>query len=556
MARKSRKNKPVEAEIVSNSPMIYKAAVYARLSKERKETIEMGTIENQINMVKSYVMEQPDMELYDIYVDDDISGTTFDRPAFERMMNDVKKGRINAIVIKDLSRLGRDYIEVGNLLENIYPMLKTRIVAINDNYDSLYNSAGIMIAITNIVNDLYAKDSSKKAYAVKQYQMQKGIPMGTIPYGYKSALDENGERIMIVDDEAAVVVKRIFELYIAGNKQKTIADILNADKIPTPYQHIWRDKPDKLALRPYMRWTVEKIGAILKNDVYIGIHKASMTEQALFRNKKREYKTKENWLIFKDHHTALVSKEDFEKAASMRKHQAVKPKNEREHNYFKGKIYCGVCGSPMSLYTHTCTGCKDAIYYVCGRKHSYGIKGCKSQNIKRSKFYDDVLAAIKKMIFNFIEEDTLVHSLNETSGVKDKKSSLNTLISEKKNLLEKIRKIKFDLYGDFKSGILTESEYIAINKEYTLQMEKTEMEIIEIENKLKCIAESPMDNTAIHSLINKYKHKRKLSQELVDAFIDKIIVYDKQNIEIKFAFEDYFQAALARKEAREAILSE
>ena len=197
MARKSRTQPKQSMDTQKVLSKVYKTAVYVRLSAEKDETRDRKTLINQRNLIKNFV-------------DDEISGTTFDRPEFERMMSDMRAGRINCIVVKDLSRLGRDYVETGNLVERVFPMMGARFVAITDNYDSSKKDADLMVAVTNIANDLYAKDISKKIYSCKHEAMEKGIPAGNVAYGYKVVLDENKVRVVVEDKEAADVVRWIF----------------------------------------------------------------------------------------------------------------------------------------------------------------------------------------------------------------------------------------------------------------------------------------------------------------------------------------------------------
>ena len=270
MARKSRTQPKQSTDTLKALSKVYKTAIYVRLSAEKDETRDRKTLINQRNLIKNFVDQQMDMEVYDIYMDDEISGTTFDRPEFERMMSDMRAGRINCIVVKDLSRLGRDYIETGNLVERVFPMMNIRFVAITDNYDSSKKDADLMVAVTNIANDLYAKDISKKISSSKQEAMEKGIPVGRVTYGYKVVLDENKVRVMVEDKEAADVVRWIFNEAEKGTLHSVIAAELNAKHILTPAQYKVRHNIEKLEKLRGVKWTVDTISRILKNEVYIG----------------------------------------------------------------------------------------------------------------------------------------------------------------------------------------------------------------------------------------------------------------------------------------------
>ena len=246
----------------------YKVAVYARLSKEKEETIERGTIENQISMVKDYIGRQHDMEVVDTYVDDSISGTSFDRPGFDRLIADMKNGRFNAIAVKDLSRLGRDYIETGNLIERVFPLFGIRFIAITDGFDSNKSTSELMVSVTNIANALYAQDISKKISSSKRTKMEQGIPVGAVIYGYRIELDAAGDRTMVIDDEPAEVIREIYRRFISGEKKMAIAADLNERGILTPYQYRYRDQPEKLEGKEHLQWTLANITKALQNEAY------------------------------------------------------------------------------------------------------------------------------------------------------------------------------------------------------------------------------------------------------------------------------------------------
>lgn len=307
MARKSRTQPKQSTDTLKALSKVYKTAIYVRLSAEKDETRDRKTLINQRNLIKNFVDQQMDMEVYDIYMDDEISGTTFDRPEFERMMSDMRAGRINCIVVKDLSRLGRDYIETGNLVERVFPMMNIRFVAITDNYDSSKKDADLMVAVTNIANDLYAKDISKKISASKQEAMEKGIPTGNVAYGYKVVFNENKVKVMVEDKEAADVVRWIFNEAEKGTLHSVIAAELNAKHILTPAQYRVRHNIEKLEKLSGVKWTVDTLSQILKNEVYIGRYVTGKDRVCLYRHEKRHTTNKDEWYVFENHHIALIA---------------------------------------------------------------------------------------------------------------------------------------------------------------------------------------------------------------------------------------------------------
>ena len=226
---------------------------------------------------------------------------------------DLKRKKISfCLTQSDLSRLGRDYVEAGNLLERVFPMFGMRFVSISENYDSLRGGLDLMIPVTNIANALYAQDISKKIKSSKQDKMKQGIPVGNIVYGYKAAVDEDGNRTMVVDEEPAGVVRRIFSEVHGGRTNAEVAAGLNADGIRTPYQYRYRDNPEKLAQKPYLKWTDEMIHTIIRKEVYTGKYVMGKDVVCLYRHEKRRIAPENERYVFEDHHDALVEKAVFD----------------------------------------------------------------------------------------------------------------------------------------------------------------------------------------------------------------------------------------------------
>lgn len=402
------------------------------------------------------------MELFDIYIDDDMTGTNYDRPDFQRMMADVRRKKINLVIVKDLSRLGRNYVETGELLEMTFPMLNVRVISITDNYDSDKGVGGLSVAITNMVNDFYAKDISKKVYTSKHSLMNKGIPTAAIPFGYKAVYDESGTRTMIINDEPAETVRLIFKMFIEGHTTKEIAEYLNANGCLTPYLYRYRNKPEKLAEKPHLRWTIATVISILINDVYTGKYTSKKRERAYFRNENEHSNPQEKWLVFENHHAAIISKEDYEKAVELRKTKyntsaKHKVKKFKPINLLKGKIFCK-CGAAYNIRYKT---------LQCYRNQRYGADICNNERIIADELYDMILSVIQEKITFLLEEDKVIKALNRTSDTRIRKNKLITAQSEKQRAIRHIYTLKSELYSDYTNGILSEQEYIALNREYS-----------------------------------------------------------------------------------------
>ena len=549
MARKSRTQKPELVQSARENGMkVYRTALYARLSAEREDTRERGTIHNQINFIRHYVEQQEDMEIYDTYMDDDISGTRFDRPAFERMMSDMRNGRIDCIVVKDLSRLGRDYIETGNLIERVFPMFKVRFVAVNDQFDSVKGGAEMIMTVTNIANALYAQDISKKIATAKENQMKQGIPCGLVPYGYRVERDTGNEKVMVPDEGSAGIVKRIFEEVAAGRLQTEVAEMLNKEGIPTPYQYRMRNNPEKLAEKPHLKWNRDHIAAILKNEVYLGRYVSGKDRVCLYRHEKRHTADKEQWNVFENHHEPLVSQQLFE-TANTRKEERKQGKCGVD-NFFKRKIFCGCCGSGMVIRPE-----KKHRYYVCTRKRQYGKDSCNCLPVRMDAVYDTVFLAVKEQIKILLDTDALLLQMNQSQEAKEKMASFSEALNKCHADLQKVAALKSGLYADYQQSLLSEKEYLQLNEEYSGRIEKLEHYADELAEAMEGYRYTPMRGTELRKITRKYRSKRKLSKEMVEELVEQVIVHEDKSMEIVFRYDDEMKKLLMAMEQRKGEIA-
>ena len=549
MARKSRVGQPAPIQCAGKSDRkVYKTALYARLSAEREDTRERGTIQNQIYFIRHYVEQQEDMEIYDTYMDDDISGTRFDRPAFERMMSDMRNGRIDCIVVKDLSRLGRDYIETGNLIERVFPMFQVRFVAVNDQFDSVKGGAEMIMTVTNIANALYAQDISKKIATAKENQMKQGIPCSMVPYGYRVERNAGYEKVMVPDEEPAGIVRRIFEEIAAGKPQTEVARDLNKEKIPTPYQYRMRNQPEKLAEKAYLRWNRDNIAAILKNEVYLGRYVSGKDRVCLYRHEKRHTAGKEQWNVFENHHEPLVSEQLFE-TANTRKEERKQGKCGVD-NFFKRKIFCGCCGSGMVIRPEKKYRC-----YICTRKRQYGKDSCNCLPVKMDAVYDTVFLVVKEQIKMLLDTDELLQKMNQSSKAKEKMAAFSEALNKCHAELEKVAVLKSGLYADYQQNLLTEKEYLQLNEEYSGRIEKLEQYADELTETMEGYQHTPMCGTELREITRKYRSKRKLSKEMAEELIDKVLIHEDKRIEVVFKYDDEMKKLLMAMEQRKGEMA-
>ena len=531
MARKSRKNVSDEKNTSVSADYKYKVAVYARLSQEKEETIERGTIDNQVSFIRDYVSRHDDMDIVETYVDDSFSGSNFDRPGYLQMIADMKNGRFNTIVVKDLSRLGREYVQVGNLIERVFPIYGVRFVAILDGYDSLNADAGIMMPVANIANTLYAHDISKKIISSKRAKMEQGIPVGVAPYGYKVVTGDDGIKKMMIDEESGGVIRRIVELYLSGKKASEIAAIFNEEGVPTPYQYKYRDKPEILAKKPRSKWNNEMFGMIFRNPVYRGTYIMGKEKKCLYKHESRHSTDKDEWLVFENHHEPLITEEEYKEISRLRpKQRAVK---KREVNLLKGTMVCGKCGSAM--IPRRDHGKKR--YFVCCRKSRFGISDCDCKNIPEDVALDTVLRVIKEEMQALLDLDVLLEKLNHTAAADRHNRMLLEKVSRAKQEIDRIISMKSSAYEDLSDGLIDEDEYRVLAGEYSARLDDLQAALKEYEQMLSELSCSPLDKTDVKELIARYRRKRTLSKDMVDVLVEKIIVNDGK-LEVRLKFDD------------------
>lgn len=356
MARTAnRRERAEEASLSKESGNSFQTAIYTRISRDKKEK-PSDSIENQIALCESYIKKNDGHNLVGIYKDIAKTGTEFERPDFEKLMGEVRTGKINCIVVKDLSRFGRNYTELGNFIEKIFPFLGVRFIAVNDNLDTFHMedpNKSLEVILKNIVNETYAKDISKKISTSHQIRIkQGGFICGAAPYGYTARKDEDGVRRLYVDENTASIVKEIFDAYLKGFSTLDISKLLLEKKvyIATDYRKFGKAKADENEL--IRAWMPTTILQVLKNRVYTGTLIQGRNQKHLFEGKKRERLDEKHWTITEDAHEAIISFDTFEKVQEKISSKSNSIKNSRKENknakddtVFRGKLYCGICNS-------------------------------------------------------------------------------------------------------------------------------------------------------------------------------------------------------------------
>lgn len=437
MARKSRKNimpQSAAPEIrISEEVNLLRTAAYARLSSENSGHETEDTLNTQILQIHSYIKEHPGLTLTDTYVDNGFTGTNFDRPEFERMMQDVRTGKIQCIVVKDLSRFGRDYIETGNYLETIFPMLHIRFIAINDDFDNIRQSDvdSLAVPIKNMVNSLYAKDISKKIGLSYQMRREKGIPTSwCVPYGYR--MNEQKSQYEVSDE--AKYVKLIYQWYLMGVSTNEIARRLEFLEVPRPNEHLNRRLHEGHDTT-FNKWHSSSVLRILDSQVYIGNLVTGKTRTASYKGIGLHPVDKEEWHIVENAHEAIILKFDFEIVQEKRNRNKEKRNNAMARseqvraecrNHFAGMVFCGCCRRSMTFVRQVHKTEEESYFGVFQCKRKKGTTPCSYHTVPEKMLMMVAMKQIHHLVSTMCEEEKMVKDMqkfvdrmkNETVDVK------------------------------------------------------------------------------------------------------------------------------------------
>ena len=542
---------------------IYQTAGYIRLSIEDSGKTDGYSLENQEKLVRDYIADQQDMRLYRLYIDNGTTGTVFQRPAFDEMMQDMKDGKINCIVVKDLSRLGRNYLEAGNYLEQIFPFFRVRFISITDGYDSNspdVTDESLIIPLKNIINEGYAKDISLKITTSFESRKKQGQFMGRYPvYGYLK--DPANKNHLIVNPETCGIVKRIFQMRNSGMALGAIASQLNAEGIPSPARYLWIKGLSKEERHQDSYWDRINVKRLLTNKMYLGMLVYGKERSSFAKGIKRQRVPESEWKYVPNAHEAIIDQELFDSV--QKKLEDTKQNflnmtgiNEdyRPENLFRGRIHCSDCGGAMKMSKFVNTrkdGSIDryAVYECCRRKKLYDLS-CPQRSIRKAVVDKTVEEAIRFHIRTFLDTEQIIAKLNCSPKGRAAASDIQNHIREKQRRISKIERLSTGIYEDYREGILNEEEYLAIRSRYG---EEKEGLVKEVDALMLAEREHEADYHSTGSLadiVRKYAEFPEINREIVEAFIADIQVHTDSHLVITFAFEDEFQRLIDMAEQR------
>lgn len=545
---------------------VWSLAEYIRLSVEDgDDKVESNSIVNQRALLNDYIKNNPELKIYDYYIDDGYSGTDFNRPGFQRMLNDMKNKKFDAIIVKDLSRLGRNYIEVGNYIEQIFPLFDIRFIAINDSIDSYKDPKSInnvMVPFKNLMNDEYCRDISNKIRSVFDIKKKNGEFLGSFaPYGYIK--DPENRHHLIVDPEPASTVKLIFKWSLEGMGRTAIAHKLNELGILNPLgyrtqvlKQKWRSK--KINKEYSFAWDTVTLNSILKDEVYCGDMVQNKGKLISYKVHKYIKNPKEEWIIVRNTHEAIIDRETFAKVQEAIMSRDTRLSKDGQLSLFAGHIKCADCKRAMmkrqaSYYKNKP---RKYYYYACSTSVRRSNCLCSKHTIRNDKLEEAVFEAIKLQIKLVIDADKVIRDISKSKKFNYKMDTISNNIDRQEKELDKFKKLKKSLYEDWKFGVIQENEYFDYVKEYDNRIRELDNAL----NKLY-IEKSTADSEERYSSdwVEKFlenKNISELSKKVIDDLIDDIFVHQDGNITIKFKFQDEYQNVVEYIKENEYLLEE
>ena len=514
-----------------SDPMAYHVALYIRLSKEDESEGPSQSVTNQKSLLEEFV-KQHRLSVYDTYIDDGWSGTNFDRPDFQRMIGDIEAKKVNMVITKDLSRLGRDYIMTGHYMERYFPEKRVRYISLLDGIDTgVESTANDITPFRAIMNDMYAKDISKKIKSVKRDKQRKGQFIGGKPmYGYKMHPTEKNK--IVVDEEVAPVVRRIFAMALDGMSCRKIAATLNEERVPTPATYCGWDMGRK---GPYAGlWSSERISEMLQNETYIGNMVQGRSVKISYKSKKCLKQDRENWIVVEGTHEPLVDAETFRKVRMLvesRKHT-----RSRTYDFLlKGLIFCHECGYPLATLNRKNAAGEERLFFVCRTYQRFTKAGvCTCHSIKEQTVTQAVLAKVREVCQAYLDPDQLLPAAQK--AVKDARAA-DSIDAEIQSLQSKIESMTASLdkmYMDRLSGILAEDDFQRIYLKVKADRSKLEDQLKGLEQKKASPAKAEDEAKA---LVQRFIESSCASRELLVSLIERIELSEDKQLYIKFRFK-------------------
>ena len=527
--------------MLNTQKKIWNATLYLRLSRDDGDKEESNSITGQRELLRDYISQRPELREYAVRIDDGFSGSTFDRPSFQKMIEDVKAGRTDCIIVKDLSRFGRNYLDAGEYIEKIFPFLGVRFIAVNDNYDSLGDkktSDDLIIPFKNLINEAYCRDISVKIRSQLEIKRKNGQFLGSFAaFGYLK--DEQDKNKLVVDQYAADIVRDIFKWKLEGVSPQDIADALNRLGVLSPMEYkrsLGMKFTTSFKTNAKAVWSAGTVIRILKNPIYTGVLVQGKETTPSYKVHKRITKDESEWTVIEDSHEAIISKIDFDSVQKVLKCDTRRSPGGKAVGLFSGMLFCGDCGASMVRKTVP-AGEKKYVYYVCSAHKQ--DKSCSPHRMRDVALEEIVLDSVKQHIREVIDMSELL-TITDTAPLRTAQAQkVQRQLDKKHEEYEKLQKLLMSLYENLTEGIIDREEYTRLKASFTARADEAEKQMDALRENLKEIQNHGTENAWMNEF-TKRQGLTSLDRAVVVALIDKILIHSNDVVEIIYRWQDEF----------------
>lgn len=524
----------------------YNAAVYVRLSKEDLDLAyakkaESNSISNQKQLIFDFLKSKPEINIVSVRIDDGYTGTNYDRPAFQLMLDDIKAGLVNCVIVKDLSRFGREYIDAGKYIDRLFPIYGVRLIAINDGVDTITGDSSdeFNITVKNLFNDNYCRDISIKIRSNLGVKRKNGEFIGAFaPYGYRRSETERNQ--LVVDEYPASIVQDIFKWKLSGMSQDGIAKKLNEMGVLSPleYKHSKGMKyKSGFKVKEKALWTPVAVRRILTNELYIGTLIQGVRTTPNYKVKAVQVKDKEDWCVVRDNHEPLVTEKTFDLVQQLLMLDTRTSPQEEAVFPLAGLMVCGDCGSPM-VKKLTTSGGKKYSYYMCSKNKQQHT--CSSHRLKADEIESTVLALLRKQIQLVIEMRECLEFIGNLPYRKINLKKAEDRLHQIEEEISRFRRLKVSLYEDMKEGIVSREDYVDISAQYEERIRFSEEAMQQVHREMDKLLDNSTDQQVWMQDFIEHKNLTTLTRVAAVELIEEVQIYEGKRLAIKFRHTEEF----------------
>lgn len=535
----------------------WRATLYLRLSREDGDKEESNSITGQRNLLRDFLKRHTDIQEYAVKIDDGWSGSSFERPSFKEMMEDVKVGRTDCIIVKDLSRFGRNYLDAGEYIEKIFPFMGVRFIAVNDNYDSCREknaSDDLIVPFKNLINEAYCRDISVKIRSQLEIKRKNGQFLGSFAaYGY--CKDKQDKNRLVVDEYAAGVVRQIFAWKIEGLSPLDIANRLNAEGVLSPLEY-----KRSLGMKCYTplqtnikaSWSAASVIRLLKNPLYIGTLVQGRMTTPSFKVHKQIEKAENEWAVVENNHEAIISKKDYDTVQKVLALDTRRSPDAASVSLFSGMVFCGDCGASI-ISKPVSVGGKRYRYYICSANKQ--DRSCSPHRIRAEELEEIVLHLLQKHISAVADLDELLSAADTAPFRTAEAVKVQRRLDEKRADYEKLQRLLMSLYENLTDGVIDRAEYARLKQSFSERAAEAERQMDSLQERLSAVRTQTADMSWTENF-KRYRNLSELDRSAVVTLIDRIMVYEDKTVEVVFRWQDEFAwqtDIVCRSQMREAV---